>query len=112
MPVLRMKCECGHEYDALKSFSTADPSCENCPKCGSEKIESQATHGQGFALHSDLRDRRPEDYTPEEVSMMLENKASIEADSEKVLDGRMTLRERGPDWARPKVPDHLRKYSR
>lgn len=110
MPLLELKCrQCGHSYEALKSWSTADPSLSACPQCGSGDLETLPS-GCG-AIRGDRRDLRMEDIDPLEAEMHLENRRYIEANSEKVLSGELSIKEQGPEWSRPRLPDHLkRKY--
>lgn len=106
MPLLQLSCKCGNQWEALKTFSTNDPTVDNCPRCGSadpiRRYDSPALQLKGY------------DYAnadPLEKEMALSNKRKIEADAEKHLSGeeRHVVPKGTPIEYRPVVPEHLRK---
>jgi putative FmdB family regulatory protein len=99
-----MICLCGHQYEALQSFSTYDPDLESCPRCGKapDRIPS-AGH-----FHRELQ---RSDIPPLELQEHLEAKAYYESQevAKKILSGELKLKEKGPKWLRPTCPEALRR---
>lgn len=106
MPIYAIRCTCGKEYDALVSFSVADPAARACPDCGKDYQEGERLVC-GRAIQR--KQLSIDDMDPDDIQEQLENKAYYESLSEEILDGRIVLDERGPKELRPQCPDHLRK---
>lgn len=108
MPVLSLSCSCGHAWEAIRSFSTADPTLDACPECGkANPIQISA----GCAAFAFTQGYDYENAPPLEKQMALSNKRKIEANAEMYLDGRASyVQPKGvPKAIQPQVPDHLKK---
>lgn len=106
MPILDLQCECGHRYEAIRSVSTRDPDAERCPSCGGSQLKTLPTH---FLATDRVRSTAGMD--PHERELHLENKAYLEANSEKILSGELGVADlkRCPVEFRPVCPEHLRR---
>lgn len=104
MPILDLICSCGNRYEAIQSFSTHDPSVNECPMCGAKpkRVPTAGTY---------IKEKHPEDFNQEELREHLEAKAYYESPevAQKILSGEIKLKEKGPRWLRPVCPDELRK---
>jgi len=104
VPILDLICRCGHRYEAIRSFSTHDPTLHKCPKCGAKPQRAPSA-----ALY--IKEKQPEDFGREELQEHLEAKAYYESPeiARKILSGEITLREKGPKWLRPECPEEFRR---
>lgn len=106
MPVLDLECACGHRYEALRSVSTFDPDASRCPRCGSSELKVLPSH---FLAVDKVRSTA--EMSSDERSLHLENKAFLEANSEKILSGELGVADlsRCPVEFRPVCPEGLRR---
>ena len=105
MPVVRMSCRCGHEYDAIDGCTIKDPTIEECPACGSVPnrvfVPNRVTIPSGYDYDSVYRGASQDAIL--ERQMVYENRQKQE---ELILSGtremgNLTVQESGPPWTRP-----------
>jgi len=106
MPVLDLECVCGHRYEALRSVSTFDPDASRCPQCGSSSLTVLPSH---FLAMDKVRSTSG--MCADEKALHLENKAYLEANSEKILSGELGVADlsRCSVEFRPGCPEGLRR---
>ena len=102
MPLLDLKCACGNRWQALKSFSTADPSVDACPECGNAP-ERDYTPRRAFLSSRGTHEPDPDHMDPLERQFLMENRQWHE---EAILAGdrgrgAVNIEEKGPAWSRP-----------
>jgi len=98
MPVIDLVCGCGHRYEGLQSFSTADPDLGRCPVCGGAPTRVYGSGGRHKRVTT------VDDVPRDEMAEHLEAKAYYESISDKILSGEVVLKERGPKELRPVCP--------
>lgn len=106
MALIAIRCACGHGYEAITGSTISDPDAERCPKCGSSELERLIPSRVGIARGIDVGAIPADD-----MAMHLENKAYMEANSEKLLSGEFghVVPSSCPPELRPVCPEHLRK---
>lgn len=94
------RCPNGHVYEFVTTIAHSDL----CPECGlaGEKVWAPSAD----RVMTTFMD-------PGTERAVLNQKSHYESDevSRKVLSGELELRENGPKHLRPRLPDHLRRYS-
>jgi hypothetical protein len=110
LPTVDLKCGQGHTWSAIKGKTIVDPDADRCPTCGSTDIETVIggvyALRDGAAQDTDEWERTTD---PLEKQMVMKNKRILESRSEEILDGRITIDEKGPKGTRPECPAHLLK---
>lgn len=97
MPVRRIRCSAGHEYDALDSIGTHDPDLSRCPSCGSTDLERLIQGPPALRMPFDY-DGRP----AAEIEMALEEKRRFESASEEDRAG-YRIPKGLPSWLQPET---------
>jgi len=103
MPIRTCKCSCGKTFDTLIGGGTSATDSKPRCACGQEAevLPTAGAYAKGFDYDA---------LTPLERQAHMDHRRMIEEKSHMRDDGRMTVIEKGPDWARPFGNQRTRKY--
>jgi putative FmdB family regulatory protein len=98
VPIFAFECNEHGVYDGLVGMTTEDAT--TCPKCGKHGAR-QFTPTKSLQMGETCID--PDRLPDGERQFILNNKKYIEDNAHKIRTGEMSVTEKGPSWARPKV---------